>query len=332
LLELGIIVESESSFASPIVLVPKKDQSTRMCIDFIKLSKISKFDAYPMPRIYDLCKAHYISNLDFSKGYYQIPLSRQSRDKTAFITPFGLYECIAMPYGLASAPATFMRLMDRVLSGADEYAHAYFDDTSIFSHNWKAHIQHLHDVFTRIRGANLTITRSKYHLGGREVSVVGHIVGKGQIKVQPDKVRAVKEYLRPRSKEDVRSFLGLSGYYRKHIKNLSELALPLTDLTKKDKATIVKWSEACEKAFNDLKSALSAAEHVLKSPDFDKHFYLQVDASDRGLGAVLSQLDNQSLDHPIVFLSRKLVDRETNYPTVEKECLGITWAELLSAW
>ena len=152
MLELGIIVESESSFASPIVLVPKKDQSTRMCIDFRKLSKISKFDAYPMPRIYDLCKAHYISNLDFSKGYYQIPLSRQSRDKTAFITPFGLYEFIAMPFGLASAPATFMKLMDRVLSGADEYAHAYFDDTSIFSHNWKAHIQHLHNVFTRLEG------------------------------------------------------------------------------------------------------------------------------------------------------------------------------------
>ena len=117
----------------------------------------------------------------------------------------------------------------------------------------------------------------------------------------------------------------MSGYYRKHIKNFSELALPLTDLTKKGKATIVEWSEACEKSFNDLKSALTA-EPVLKSPDFDKHFYLQVDASDRGLGAVLSQLDNKGLDHPIMYLSRKLLDRETNYPTVEKECLGIIWA------
>lgn len=235
MLELGSIVESETYFASPIVLVPKKDQSTRMCIDFRKLNKISKFDAYPMPRIDDLLekvsKAHYISNLYFSKGYYQIPLSRQSRDKTAFITPFGLYEFIVIPFGFASAPATFMRLMDRVLSGADEYAHAYFDDTSIFSHNWKAHIQHLRDVFTIIRGANLTIKPSKCHLGGREVPVVGHIVGKGQIKVQPDKVRAVKEY----TKKDVRSFLGVSGYDQKHIKNFSELALPLTDLTKKVK-------------------------------------------------------------------------------------------------
>jgi hypothetical protein len=192
--------------------------------------------------------------------------------------------------------------MHRVLSGADEYVHAYFDDTSVFSHNWKAHIQHLRDVFTRIRGANLTIKPSKCHLGGREVSVVGHLVGKGQIKVQPDKVRAVKEYPRPRSKKDVRSFLGLSGYYRKHI-NFSELALPLTDLTKEDKATIVEWSESCEKSFNDLKSAISA-EPVLKSADFDKHFYLQVDASDRGLGAVLRQLDNKDLDHPIMYLSR----------------------------
>jgi hypothetical protein len=151
-LELGIIVESESSFASPIVLVPKKDQSTRMCIDFRKLNKISKFDAYPILRIDDLLekvsKAHYISNLDFSKGCYQIPLSRQLRDNTAFMTSFGLYEFTVMPFGLASAPATFMRLMDRVLSGAD----AYFDDTSVFSHNWKAHIQHLRDVFTRSIG------------------------------------------------------------------------------------------------------------------------------------------------------------------------------------
>ena len=155
-----------------------------------------------------------------------------------------------------------------------EFQDIFIDDTSIFSHNWKAQIQHLRDVFTRIRGANLTIKPSKCHLGGREVSV-----GKGQIKVQPDKVRAIKEYPRPKSKKDVRSVLGFPRYYRKHIKNFSELALPLTDLTKKGKATIVELRDACEKAFNDLKSALSA-EPVLKSPDFDKHFYLQVDASD----------------------------------------------------
>lgn len=329
LLELGIIVESHSSFASPIVLVPKPDQSTRVCIDFRKLNQKSKFDAYPIGRIDDLLEnistAHYITKLDFSKGYHQIPLTSTSAEKTAFITPFGLYEYKFMPFGLASAPATFMRLMDKVLAGAKEYAHAYFDDTSVFSDDWETHLDHLRDIFTRIRNANLTIRPSKCFIGGQEVSVVGHVVGKGKIRTQPEKITSIKNYPIPKTKKDIRAFLGLAGYYRKHVNNFSTIALALTDLTKKGKPNIIQWTKECDISFNKLKSALSK-EPVLMSPNFDKHFYVQVDASDRGLGCVLSQLDENGCDHPVIYLSRKLIDREVNYPTVEKECLGIVWA------
>ena len=286
-------------------------------------------DLYCIPRMDDILarkgQARYISSCDLSKGYWQIPMSNGAREKSAFITPFGHFCFNVMPFGLKAAPQTFVRLMDPVLEGTEQYADAYFDGVSIFSDTWEEHLRHLKDVFERIRRAKLTMRPSKCSLGFSEVSLVGHVVGNGHIKPQQDKVSAVVNFPQPVTKTDVRSFLGLVGYYRKYIPNFASIAAPLTDLTKKGKPTRVEWTKECAEATCTLKEYLTR-EPVLVNPDFSKGFILQTDASDRGLGAVLSQLHSEGNECAITFLSKKLLPREQSYSTVEKECLAIVWA------
>jgi len=329
MLAMGVIVPSQSPWAAPVVLVEKKDQTIRFCADYRRLNDVTVFDPFPMAHVEDLIEkvgsARWISTIDLTKGYWQIPLSPDAREKSAFVTTFGCFEFQVMPFGMQNAPATFMRLMRKVLDGAESYADALMDDLVIFSNTWEDHIKHLEDVFGRLQQAGLRAKPTKCQLGKWEVSYLGHIVGNGMVKPQPSKVEAIANYQRPTTKKDVRAFLGLAGYYRRFIPNFSAKACPLTDLTKKGQSSVVKWTEACEKAFNELKAHLSS-ESVLANPDFGRPFTLQVDASDRGLGAVLSQTDDQGNERPVTYLSRKLLPRETSYPTVEKECLAIVWA------
>lgn len=325
----GTIRESKSAWASPIVLVDKPDGTVRFCVDYRKLNGVAKFDAYPMPRADEILErvgqAMYISTLDLTKGYWQIPMEESSKEKTAFTTPFGLFQFDVLPFGLHSSPATFQRMMDRILHGCQDYADAYIDDVGIFSLRWEDHLAHLRDVFERLKRAGLTVKLKKCQFGRSEVSLLGHVVGRGQIKPDPKKIQAVQEYPQPRTKTDVRSFLGLAGYYRKFIPNFASLTEPLTNLTRKNAAEKVKWDDDCETAFQDIKSKLVMAP-VLKAPDNDLPFVVQTDASDKGIGAVLSQIHPDGQEHPIAYASRKLLPRETRYAVVEKECLGIVWA------
>ena len=226
-----------------------------------------------------------------------------------------------MPFGLKGAPATFQRLMDRVIHGLN-FAAAYLDDLIIFSESWEDHLTHIQMVLERLRQAGLTVKARKCEFGASECVYLGHIVGSGTVRPEEDKTAAVRQFPTPETKKAVRSFLGLTGYYRRFVENYSAVAVPLTNLTKKNSPHKVVWTEACEEAFTKLKELLCSAP-ILMSPDFEKSFLLQTDASEHGVGAVLSQQGDDGHEHPVAYWSRKLLPCEQTYSTIEKECLAI---------
>ena len=249
----------------------------------------------------------------------------KDKPKTAIATPFGLYQFKCMPFGLQGAPATFQRMMDALLDGLRDYASAYLDDLVIFSRTWKEHLTHLEAVFERLKATGLTAKPTKSKFGMEEWSYLGHVVGGGKVRVEESKIEAIRKIQWPMTKKDVRALLGLTGYYRKFIPNYATIAVPLTDLTRKAQPCQVIWTPDCEEAFRKLKDLLCSSP-VLQAPDFKKSFVLQTDASDRGVGAVLSQRDKDGMDRPVAYFSKKLLDREERYSTVEKECLAIKLA------
>ena len=326
MLDSGIIQRSGSEWAAPIVLVKKKDGSLRLCVDYRRLNAVSQTDAYPMPRIDDLIdrlgKAKYITTLDLTRGYWQVPVAEEDQPKTAFATPFGLFQFRVMPFGLSGAPATFQRMMDCLIQGMENFTAAYLDDLVIYSETWEEHLRHIQSVLDKLQEAGLTAKPAKCQFGMAQCTYLGHIVGNGRVYPEADKLQAVKAFPIPVTKKQVRGFLGLTGYYRRFIPDYASIAVPLTDLTKKSAPNQVRWSVECNKAFEKLKSLLCSAP-VLQSPDFSQPFVLQTDASDFGVGAVLSQTDGEGIDHPVAYFSRKLLPREQRYSTVEKECLAI---------
>ena len=321
MLEEGIIEHSNSEWSSPIVLVGKKDGSLRLCADYRRLNSLSEADEM----LDQLGTARFISTLDLTRGYWQVPVAKEARHKTAFVTPFGLYHFNVMPFGLQGAPATFQRLMDGVIRGLEGRCAAYLDDLIIFSHSWAEHLVHIREVLSRLQGAGLTAKPSKCHFGMLECTYLGHVVGKGVVQPEPSKIQAVINFPIPSTKTQVRGFLGLTGYYRRFIPNYAAMVAILTDLTKKSASVQVQWSEQCNHVFDELKRILCCSP-VLRSPDFKKPFVLQTDASDRGVGAVLSQRNEAGDDNPIAFFSKKLQPREERYSTIEKECLAIKLA------
>ncbi|XP_078793179.1 uncharacterized protein LOC144987743 [Oryzias latipes] len=328
MLKLGVIEPSTSGWCSPVVLVPKKDGSLRFCIDFRYLNAVSKIQSYPMPRIDELLervgKSKFITTLDLSKGYWQVALAQETKELTAFTTPYGKFQFKVMPFGLQGAPATFQRLMDEILRDVPQFAAAYLDDVIIFSHSWRDHMSHLRHVLHLIKAAGLTINPGKCVVAQQQVEYLGHVVGQGLVKPRVGKVEAIQEYPIPTTKKKVRAFVGLVGWYSKFIPHFADRAAVLTDLTRASAPNKVVWTEDCDAAFRDLKRAITS-ESVLYSPDFTRPFILQTDASAVGLGAVLVQ-EAEGERHPVLFLSRKLLDRETRYSTVEKECLAMKWA------
>lgn len=226
---------------------------------------------------------------------------------------------------MKNAPASFQRLVNDLLEGQEGHAVAYLDDIAVFSQTWEEHLIHVNSVLAKITGAGLTIKPEKCQLGMTEVQYLGHRVGGGTLRPEPDKVEAITAWPTPTTKKQVMSFLGTAGYYRKFVPHYSTLAKPLTDLTKKKLPLQVKWTPDTEQAFLALKSAL-ASHPVLQAPDFKRRFIVQTDASNFGLGAVLSQVNESGEEHPVVFLSRKLLPREVAYATIEKECLALVWS------
>ena len=320
----GAVEPSISPFASPVILVRKKDGTMRLCIDYRKLNAITKKDAHPLPRIEDifdtLSGSKFFSTLDMAMGYHQVEVNPDDREKTAFTTPFGLFQYKVMPFGLATAPATFMRLMTIVFSGMlYNTCLAYLDDIIIFGRTFEEHLQRLDLALTRVQGANLKLKPSKCRFGQKSVNFLGHVISDKGISTDPEKLRKIQEWPRPRNVNETRSFLGYATYYRKFIRNFSSIAQPLNKLLQKDYE--FKWTEQCEQSLNLIKKAFSDVI-TLAYPDFTKPFTVDCDASDFGIGGVLSQEYN-GVEQPIAYFSRSLSKAERKYAVTRKEMLGL---------
>lgn len=328
MLELGVIETSESPYASPVVLVRKKDGTNRFCIDYRKLNKVTLFDPEPMPKpddIYTKLKGdRYFTKIDLCKGYWQVIVRAEDRPKTAFITPDnGVYQFRRMPFGLMNSPATFNRLMRKLLKGMD-HIDSYIDDVLIHTKTWSDHIRILGEFLARLQHANLTVKATKCVFAVPALEYVGHVVSGKSVGVLDGNIEKIKDAQRPTTKKMVRSFNGLMGYYRNHIPNFAHIVYPLTELTRKCKPNKVEWNAEHEHAFNTLKQKL-VSKPILRIPDFDKQFVVQTDASGYGLGVALMQYYGSEL-LPVAYASRKLLPREQVYATIEKECLAIVYA------
>ena len=327
LLSLGVIEPSSSSWASPVVLVTKKDGSLRLCVDYRKVNDLTIKDSYPLPRIDDsldaLSCAKWFSTLDLSSGYWQVPMDPKDVDKTAFTTPYGLYHFKVMPFGLANAPATFERMMERVLAGLHwETCLIYLDDVIVFSRTFDEHITRLHQVFSRMKEANLKLSPSKCKLFCHEVEYLGHIVTKDGVATDPRKISAITSWPVPCCVKEVRSFLGLCSYYRRYVSGFATIASPLHRATEANRE--FHWSAECQEAFDELTKALTTPP-ILAYPSEDGLFWLDTDASDSGVGAVLSQ-EQDGEKRVISYYSRVLTRNERNYCVTRRELLAVVMA------
>ena len=325
MLHKNIIQPSQSPWASPIVLARKKDGSVRFCVDYRKMNEVTRKDAYPLPRINDtletLSDSKIFSTLDLASGYWQVELTENDRQKTAFCTTEGLYEFKVMPFGLCNAPATFQRLMDIVLTGLQwTSCLVYLDDIIVLGRTFTEHLSNLGSVFSRIRDAGLKIKPEKCSFLKEKVKYLGHIVSNEGIAADPEKTATVKTWPTPTSTKEVQQFLGLANYYRRFIKDFAQIAKPLHKLTERTSSFL--WTTECQKSFEILRHLLSSPP-ILSYPDFTKPFILDTDASNDGIGGVLSQLDKDGREHVVAYGSRLLTKPERNYCVTRKELLAV---------
>ena len=332
MLEQDIIQPSISPWSSPIWVVPKKLDASgkkkwRLVIDYRNLNMRTIDEKYPLPNITDILdklgKANYFTTLDLASGFHQILVDPEDIEKTAFSTEGGHYEFKRMPFGLKNAPATFQRVMDNVLRGLqNEICSVYLDDIIIFSTSLDEHLVRIKSVFDRLRESNFKIQLDKSEFFKKSVQYLGHIITQEGVKPNPDKISIIKNFPIPRTQKDIKSFLGLLGYYRKFIRDFAKLTKPMTMCLKKGAS--IKHDEEFIKSFNTAKEILTN-DPILQFPDFSKEFVLTTDASNVAIGAVLSQ-GTIPHDKPVAYASRTLNDTETKYSTVEKELLAIVWA------
>lgn len=323
MLALGVIEESNSPWNSPVVMVRKHCGKARLCLDSRGINNLTVKDAYPLPIIDGILSrlgdTFYISSIDLKDVFWQIQLDAESREKTAFTVPGRpLYQFARMPFGLCNAAQTMCRLMDRVIGQElREFVFVYIDDLMIVSSDFDTHISRIKSVAECLRKANLTINVTKSKFAMREIKYLGYIVGNGCLKTDPDKVRAIKDFPKPKTVRQLRRFLGLTGWYQRFIKNYSAISAPLTNI--KGNAEKFQWSDEAQTSFDYLKECLTSAP-VLSHPNFDRPFVIQCDASATGVGSVLFQTDENGGEHPIAFMSKKLNSAQRNYSVTELEC------------
>jgi hypothetical protein len=326
LLELGIIRESNSPWASPVHLVPKHNGETRMVVDSRRVNAITRKDAYPMPLIDDIvfqlgpCK--YLATMDAYCGFNQVALHPDSVPKTAFITPFGLFEYLRLCFGLTNAPACFMRIMNKVLSEQiGKHAFVYLDDIMVYSRTFEDHIEHLELVFESLRQANLRLNPKKCSFFGAEVTFLGFVFTQDGLEPDPRLLAAIANRHPPRNPKEVASWLGLTGYYRRFVKDYARIAAPLTELLKKTNPWI--WGAEQQAAFDTMKTYLLTPP-CLRRADLSRPFYVHTDASGQAVGAILTQKDDAGKEEWVVaYHSRKLTPAQRNYSISELECLAV---------
>ena len=327
LLDAGIISVSDSPYASPVLLVKKKNNSYRLVCDYRKLNIKTQPLPYPLPLISDLLDtlegAQFYSCLDLCSGYWQMHLDPRDRHKTAFCTEVGLFQWNRLPQGLRNAASSFQRLLEIVLAGLKDFnINTYIDDLIIASKTFEEHIEKLDLVFTRLNRHNLKINPSKCQLAQSQINYLGFNIKNGRIFPEDKNLLAVKNFPVPKNKKNVKQFLGLCNFYRKFVKGFANKALPLTNLTKNKYA--FNWTDECQAAFDALKKDLIQSPCLI-IPNVKNDFILHTDASGFAIGAVLSQYDENGDLHPVGYASRSLKDAETRYSVFEKELLAIVW-------
>lgn len=339
LLAAGIIRKSHSPFASNAVLVRKKDNSLRLCIDYRMLNQKTKRDQYALPRIEDILDringAKYFSVLDMKSGYHQVEIEESHKERTAFtLGSLGFYEFNRLPFGLSNSPATYQRLMEACLGDLNmKICFVYLDDLIIFSNTYEEHLERLDTIFSRLRQCNLKLATKKCAFFKDKVKYVGFIVSENGISTDPDKVEKVVNWPTPTCPDEVRQFVAFSGFYRRFIKNFSKVVKPLSEVMpaqnqrkrrKKFVSSDWKWGSEQQEAFDELKSLMTSAP-ILAYANYSSPFELHIDASAKGLGAVLCQQQNGQM-RVISYGSRSLNRSERNYPTMKLEFLALKWS------
>lgn len=324
-----VIQPSESPWSSPVVIVMKKNGDIRFCCDYRRLNKITKKDSWPLPRIDEaldsLSGSDCFSSLDMFSGYWMLPLSDDAREKSAFITHMGLFEWKVLPFGLTCAPAKYQRMMDHLLRKLKWKTCAlYLDDVCVFSKGFDQQLTRLEEVFRTLDEVNLKMNPSKCFFAQDELEYLGHTVSGEGTKPSESKIKKVREYSSPRNVPELRSFLGLAGYYRNYVNNFAKLAHPLFHLLKKDNA--YEWTKACQTSFEKLKEAL-VSKPILTHFDDKKEHAIFVDACGKGIGAILKQAEETEKGDMVwkvvSYWGRALKDAETRYPATELELLGV---------
>jgi len=290
LVDLGKMRPSDSEYAYRVTLLVKKDGSMRFYGDYRPLNMQTRRDSFPMPLVEDvisqLGKSAWFSALDLKSGFWQIRMAPEDMKKTALITKTGLYDWTVMPFGLKNATSTFIRTMSLVFKElGDKFLKVFVDNLNVHSESWEDHLRHLEAVLSKLREVNLKLNPGKCCFASRSITFLGHVVSHEGTRPDPSKITAVVHFLVLKTVTNVRSFLGLTGYYRNYVWAYSRLAIPLFELTRKDVAFV--WDLGCQSAFEALKGSLVAAL-VLTRLDFEKSFCLDVDWSPKGVGAILS--------------------------------------------
>lgn len=322
MIKAGIVVPSMSPYASPVLLVKKKDGEWRFCVDYRRLNSSTIKNKFPLPIVDELLDelagAQFFSKLDLRAGYHQIRMREADEEKTAFKTHSGHFQFRVMPFGLTNAPATFQCLMNSIFSEQiRKYVIVFLDDILIYSRTWTEHLDHLRLVLRTLRAHQLYAKMSKCSFAQDSISYLGHIISRQGVATDPEKTRAMENWPLPTSATELRGFLGLTGYYRKFVPGYGIIAKPLTSLlTKKG----FYWTDQATQAFNQLKKAMVSTP-VLALPDFSQPFAVETDACDTGVGAVLTQNN-----HPIAYLSKALGIKNSKLSVYEKEFLAVMMA------
>ena len=327
MLKSGIIEESDSPWSSPALLVKKASGEYRFVTDFRQVNKLTKPVFWPLPTMEEIidtvsdCNPSIFSLLDMKSGYFQVSLDDESKPCTAFSVGGSHYQYVRMANGLCNAPHTFQALLTKVL-GRMLFSSAicYIDDCLIMSHNAEQHFEHLQMVFKKFRQANLRLHSGKCVIAVPKIKYIGHILSKEGLSADPDKTEVIQSFPRPSTPKQLRSFLGVVGYYRRFVDKFSIKTSPLRELLKGDCPFV--WEEKHEKAFSELKEALISPP-VLVYPDLNRTFILTTDSSHHGLAYILSQRDDGNREHVVAYGGRGLRGAEVRYPISELECLAI---------
>src|ERR1041385_7386575 len=327
MLQKGLIRPSASPWGSPVLFVDKRDNTIRMCVDYHKLNEVTIKKKYLLPRIDDLFDqlngARVFSKIDLRTGYYQLKIKKEDIPKPSFTTRYGLYEFTVMSFGLTNAPAYFMGIMNKVfMDFLDKFVVVFIDDILIYSRSEEEHKQHLRTVLERPRAHRLYAKFSKCEFWLKEVGFLGHILTAQGVAVDPSKVTNVLNWKPPTTVTEVRSFLGLAGYYRRFIEGFSKIAKPMTELLKKNQNFF--WTKECGESFEQFKTKLTSAP-VLTLPDIHKGFEIYCDASKHCLGCVLMKEGKV-----VAYASRQLHQHEVNYPRHDLELAVVVHA--LKLW